>query len=89
MTERLCLQEDTFEETGWKLVHGDVFRPPKYTKMLASLVGSGAQLLCSSFFVIGETCFQYYGSAKTVDTIFAKTIIQINSDVLHRLQSSQ
>lgn len=45
-------EEDTFEETGWKLVHGDVFRPPKHTKMLASLVGSGAQLLCSSFFVI-------------------------------------
>ena len=21
--------EDALEETGWKLVHGDVFRPPK------------------------------------------------------------
>ncbi|KAI0240055.1 Transmembrane 9 superfamily member 4 [Lamellibrachia satsuma] len=49
---RIDDEEDTFEETGWKLVHGDVFRPPKHTKMLASLVGSGTQLLCSSFFVI-------------------------------------
>lgn len=24
--------EDAIEETGWKLVHGDVFRPPKNVK---------------------------------------------------------
>jgi len=24
--------EDTLEETGWKLVHGDVFRPPNFGK---------------------------------------------------------
>eukprot|EP00538_Stauroneis_constricta_P006395 CAMPEP_0119546238 /NCGR_PEP_ID=MMETSP1352-20130426/742_1 /TAXON_ID=265584 /ORGANISM="Stauroneis constricta, Strain CCMP1120" /LENGTH=718 /DNA_ID=CAMNT_0007590917 /DNA_START=50 /DNA_END=2206 /DNA_ORIENTATION=+ len=37
--------EDTQEETGWKLVHGDVFRPPSTQPMLFSvLVGTGAQL---------------------------------------------
>jgi len=34
--------EDT---TGWKLVHGDVFRPPPYSNFFAPIVGSGAQLL--------------------------------------------
>ena len=24
-------QEEAMEQTGWKLVHGDVFRPPKHT----------------------------------------------------------
>merc|ERR1740130_397988 len=37
--------EDTTEETGWKLVHGDVFRKPPHSKMLGVSVGSGIQLL--------------------------------------------
>jgi len=37
--------EDNAEETGWKLVHGDVFRKPRHSKALAVSVGSGIQLL--------------------------------------------
>mmetsp|Transcript_2612 Transcript_2612/g.10049 ORF Transcript_2612/g.10049 Transcript_2612/m.10049 type:complete len:691 (-) Transcript_2612:313-2385(-) len=37
--------EDDKEETGWKLVHADVFRPPVTSPMaFAVLIGSGAQL---------------------------------------------
>ena len=37
--------EEAQEETGWKLVHGDVFRPPStYPMGLSVLVGSGAQI---------------------------------------------
>lgn len=37
--------EEAQEETGWKLVHGDVFRPPNTHPMLLSvLVGTGAQI---------------------------------------------
>jgi len=32
------------EETGWKLVHGDVFRPPSAPMLLSVLVGSGVQV---------------------------------------------
>jgi len=38
------LERDVSEESGWKLVHGDVFRPPRYLALLAALVGTGAQL---------------------------------------------
>ncbi|GME27628.1 Nonaspanin (TM9SF) [Neofusicoccum parvum] len=31
--------------TGWKLLHGDVFRAPAYGGLLAPLVGSGSQLV--------------------------------------------
>lgn len=31
--------------TGWKLLHGDVFRTPPYALFLAPLIGSGMQLL--------------------------------------------
>jgi transmembrane 9 superfamily protein 2/4 len=41
--------EDGVEETGWKLVHGDVFRPPNTFPMaLPILVGTGAQI-CAAF----------------------------------------
>jgi len=37
--------EEPQEEGGWKLVHGDVFRPPKRLKtILAVAVGTGAQI---------------------------------------------
>ncbi|MCJ1457074.1 hypothetical protein MMC28_007440 [Mycoblastus sanguinarius] len=31
--------------TGWKLLHGDVFRSPRYAGFLAPLIGSGTQLV--------------------------------------------
>eukprot|EP00250_Pteridium_aquilinum_P010150 c19180_g1_i1 orf=176-2110(+) len=36
-------QEEAQEETGWKLVHGDVFRPPTHAGLLCVYVGSGVQ----------------------------------------------
>lgn len=37
--------EDPSEESGWKLVHGDVFRPPQKGSLLATYVGIGVQLI--------------------------------------------
>lgn len=37
--------EEIQEESGWKLIHGDVFRPPAVSGLLAVLVGSGAQII--------------------------------------------
>eukprot|EP00884_Botryococcus_braunii_P008276 jgi/Botrbrau1/1744/Bobra.0217s0002.1 len=36
--------EEAQEETGWKLVHGDVFRSPASADLLAVYVGTGVQL---------------------------------------------
>ena len=44
--------EEAAEESGWKLVHGDVFRPPAgfFGPMFLSVfVGSGMQVLAMSF----------------------------------------
>ena len=38
--------EESIEETGWKLVHGDVFRPPNNSRIFAAVIGSGIQLFC-------------------------------------------
>lgn len=40
--------EEAQEETGWKLVHGDVFRPPSSPMLLSVSVGSGVQVLAMS-----------------------------------------
>ncbi|XP_017037346.2 transmembrane 9 superfamily member 4 [Drosophila kikkawai] len=44
--------EDTLEETGWKLVHGDVFRPPKNTRLFSAIIGSGIQIFFMSLITI-------------------------------------
>lgn len=43
------LQEDAQEEFGWKLVHGDVFRPPKKGMLLSVFLGSGTQIFIMTF----------------------------------------
>ena len=38
--------EESIEDiTGWKLLHGDVFRTPAYAGLFAPLIGSGTQLV--------------------------------------------
>lgn len=49
------------EESGWKLVHGDVFRPPQYPMILSSLLGSGIQLFCMILIVICEWAWGDWG----------------------------
>jgi len=49
--------EEAAEESGWKLLHGDVFRPPPNNPMLlATLAGTGCQLLamtlCTAVFAL-------------------------------------
>ncbi len=36
--------ELTEEETGWKMIHGDVFRCPPHISIFAAFMGSGAQI---------------------------------------------
>lgn len=55
---QLETQEEAQEETGWKLVHGDVFRPPANSDLLCVYVGTGVQffgmlLVTMMFAVLG------------------------------------
>ncbi|CAG9099149.1 Transmembrane 9 super member 4 [Plutella xylostella] len=44
--------DDMVEETGWKLVHGDVFRPPPQRMLFAAVIGSGIQVFLMSLITI-------------------------------------
>ena len=68
-------QEDLVEEFGWKLVHGDVFRPPVWAMVLSVLVGNGAQvgLMSTLTLVIAALGFlspSSRGSLSTVMLVF-------------------
>lgn len=49
------LKEDAQEEFGWKLVHGDVFRPPKKGMLLSVMLGCGTQIFIMLFFTLGKS----------------------------------
>jgi transmembrane 9 superfamily protein 2/4 len=44
--------DEAVEETGWKLVHGDVFRPPRYPRLFAAVIGSGIQVFLMALITI-------------------------------------
>lgn len=55
--------EDAQEEFGWKLVHGDVFRPPRKGMLLSVLLGSGIQVFCMTLVTLGFACLGFLSPA--------------------------
>jgi transmembrane 9 superfamily protein 2/4 len=58
--------EDAQEEFGWKLVHGDVFRPPRKGMLLSVLLGSGVQV----FFMTLVTLGTYYSGTYLIRVLW-------------------
>jgi transmembrane 9 superfamily protein 3 len=46
------LERDLNDEYGWKLVHGDVFRPPQYLMWLSAVYGIGIQFCVQCVVVV-------------------------------------
>lgn len=44
--------DESIEETGWKLVHGDVFRPPTNSRFFAAVIGNGIQIFFMALITI-------------------------------------
>ncbi|XP_066024730.1 transmembrane 9 superfamily member 2 [Pocillopora verrucosa] len=59
MESVVCCQK-TFR---WKLVHGDVFRPPKNGMLLSVMLGCGTQTLITVFFTLVFACFGFLSPA--------------------------
>uniref|UniRef100_UPI00358F2CDA transmembrane 9 superfamily member 2-like isoform X2 n=1 Tax=Myxine glutinosa TaxID=7769 RepID=UPI00358F2CDA len=56
-------QDDAQEEFGWKLVHGDVFRPPRRGMLLAVCVGSGTQTAIMVLITLFFACLGFLSPA--------------------------
>lgn len=62
--------EDAQEEYGWKLVHGDVFRPPSFSPMLLSvLCGTGVQVLAMTLSTITFAFLGFLSPANRLVTL--------------------
>ncbi|XP_046828741.1 transmembrane 9 superfamily member 2 isoform X1 [Vespa crabro] len=55
--------EDAQEEFGWKLVHGDVFRPPRKGMLFSVLLGSGTQVFFMTLVTLAFACFGFLSPA--------------------------
>lgn len=55
--------DEAAEEFGWKLVHGDVFRPPQGGMLLAVFCGTGVQVMCMVFITLLFACFGFLSPA--------------------------
>lgn len=55
------IEDEDKDETGWKLLHADIFRFPRYPNLFTSVVGNGIQLLALSFsFLVLALLGAYY-----------------------------
>jgi transmembrane 9 superfamily member 3 len=62
---------DVGDESGWKQVHGDVFRPPPHLALFSALLGTGHQLVLLVFSVLLLSMVgAYYRNRGTVVTAF-------------------
>jgi len=61
--------DNVVDETGWKQIHGDVFRPPKYLPIFAAVIGSGFQVYFSVLCIILAAIFgELYDDRGSVGT---------------------
>lgn len=90
VARRVCLlaynaqERDVNEESGWKLVHGDVFRPPQNLALLSAVVGTGAQLatlvlLVIILAIVGMLYIGYVIMSCTSNSTFCVKLFPIHS----------
>lgn len=65
-SDSLASLDESIEETGWKLVHGDVFRPPTNSRLFAAVIGSGIQIFFMTLITICKLIFLYVISLKLI-----------------------
>jgi transmembrane 9 superfamily protein 2/4 len=69
---------DDMEEKGWKLVHADVFRPPSFSPLLLSVCcGTGAQLLCMTFWTIIFSALGFLSPARRGALLMAELLFYV------------
>lgn len=52
-------EDEAQEETGWKLVHGDVFRAPDHPVLFSAIIGSGCQVVTMCVVTLVFACLGF------------------------------
>jgi len=78
------------DETGWKLVHADVFRPPEnYPMLFCVCIGGGVQLLVCTFFVIVLSAVGFLNPARRGSLMNAILVFYMLCGILNGYVSSR
>lgn len=76
-SEEYDLESVTDSESGWKQIHGDVFRPPRYLVLYCAVIGIGYQLLfitlCTILYTLFDTYYDERGSIMDILLILYST----------------
>lgn len=81
--------ELTEEETGWKMIHGDIFRAPESLSTFCAIVGSGAQLFFTVTIVLGCVLIGAFQATKRGAILTAFIIIYALCGVIGGLVSGR
>ncbi|XP_058392829.1 transmembrane 9 superfamily member 2-like isoform X1 [Diceros bicornis minor] len=61
---QMSSSEEAQDDFGWKLVHGDVFRPPRCPMLLSVFLGQGTQVLIMTFITLFLACLGFLSASK-------------------------
>eukprot|EP00946_MAST-07B_sp_MAST-7B-sp1_P004715 g4715.t1 len=82
--------DDLAEETGWKLVHGDVFRgPQKYPMLLSVLIGCGSQLFLMTLLMLVFACLGFLSPANRGGLLTALVFLFVFAGVVSGYKSAR
>ena len=65
------------EETGWKLLHGDVFRAPPALSLFAAFVGAGVHLLVMTLLLLSLSLFGTFSLARRGSIVAACIVLYV------------
>ena len=65
------------DDSGWKLLHGDVFRAPAGLGLFAALVGSGAHLLLTTTLLLALSLFGTFSLARRGSIVAACIVLYV------------
>ena len=65
------------EETGWKLIHGDVFRSPPSLSLFTALVGSGAHLFTMTLILLALAVGGFFSLARRGSIVAACILLYV------------
>jgi transmembrane 9 superfamily protein 2/4 len=87
------IEDGVQEDSGWKLVHGDVFRTPSHPLLLSVLLGNGAQLFVMTGFTIAFALLGFLspsnrGSLGTITILLYTVLGAVGGYVSARLYKS-
>ncbi|XP_077388388.1 transmembrane 9 superfamily member 2-like [Festucalex cinctus] len=71
------LLQDAPKESGWKQVHGDVFRPPGQGLLLSIFLGQGTQIFIMTFITLVFACLGFLSPANRGALITCAVILWV------------